>query len=98
MISASLRLFGKVEGVFCRKYVRELAGRMGIRGRVFNEKDGSVRIECECEGEKELQEFLRELKDGGKEGLFSGIRINNVEVEKKEEIKKGTFTSFEISY
>ncbi len=96
MITASVRFFGIVQGVFCRKYVCETALRMGIRGTICNESDGTVKIECECEGETELEEFLRELKEGRKEGLFSGIKIEKALVEEKKEIKKGNFASFEI--
>jgi len=35
-------VFGKVQGVFFRKYTKEKADSLGIRGYVFNHDSGTV--------------------------------------------------------
>lgn len=47
MIHYSIRVTGKVQGVFFRKYTKEQADKLGLKGIVRNEPDGSVYIEAE---------------------------------------------------
>lgn len=54
---------GTVQGVFFRASTQEQADRLGLRGWVRNEADGSVRIEAEGE-EHALQEFIDWCKQG----------------------------------
>jgi acylphosphatase len=42
-----LRIEGKVQGVWFRKYTRDEALRLGLAGWVANEPDGSVYVEAE---------------------------------------------------
>jgi acylphosphatase len=51
-----IRVYGKVQGVWFRKYTCEEALRLGLCGWVRNEPDGSVLIKAEGK-----EEFLREL-------------------------------------
>ena len=43
----SIKVTGRVQGVFFRASTKEIADQMNIRGFVRNEKDGSVYIEAE---------------------------------------------------
>lgn len=55
---ASLRIRGKVQGVFFRESARQEATRLGLTGWVRNRDDGSV--EAVAEGESAaLEEFIR---------------------------------------
>ena len=49
MIHHSIRVFGRVQGVFFRAGAGAKARELGITGRVRNEADGSVYIEIEGE-------------------------------------------------
>ncbi len=54
---------GLVQGVWFRKYTREEAIKIGLKGFVRNEPDGNVYIEAEGE-EDQLKELLGFLKKG----------------------------------
>jgi acylphosphatase len=51
-VKAHLHIDGRVQGVFYRGFVQELAGRLGLRGWVRNLRDG--RVEAVFEGDKEV--------------------------------------------
>ena len=54
---------GRVQGVGFRYFVLREAARLGLRGWVANEADGSVR--CVAEGRKrDLEELLAGLREG----------------------------------
>ncbi len=54
---ARIRVFGRVQGVFFRKYTRDKANQIGeLRGYVRNARDGSVEIVAE--GDKSRIESL----------------------------------------
>jgi acylphosphatase len=61
MRRVDVRVTGRVQGVFFRASTREEAVRLGIRGTVRNEPDGSVFIQAEGE-EAALARFLRFLE------------------------------------
>ncbi len=97
MLLASLSLSGRVQGVFCRKFIQELAQRLSISGKARNEKDGTVRIDCECRDESHFEGFIREIKSGGRGEIYSGIRIDKIEILEKRHTGNPRFTSFEIA-
>jgi acylphosphatase len=72
-----ITLFGTVQGVFLRRTVAHEANRLGIRGFVRNDPDGTVRIEAEGL-EEVLRGFVEWLKAGAGEGDY---KISRVEVE-----------------
>jgi acylphosphatase len=57
------RLSGRVQGVGFRWWARQTASKLGLRGRVRNEPDGSVWVEAEGDGAR-LDQFERLLKTG----------------------------------
>lgn len=59
----SIRISGKVQGVFFRASTHEKAAALGVKGIVRNESDGSVYVEAEAD-EKTLDEFLQWCKQG----------------------------------
>ncbi len=56
LVRAHLRIYGRVQGVFFRSTMREVALELGVNGWVRNMPDGSV--EAVVEGEKERVEEL----------------------------------------
>jgi acylphosphatase len=53
----SIRVSGKVQGVFFRASTKETADKLGVKGFVRNEPDGNVYIEAEAE-EETLKQFV----------------------------------------
>jgi len=86
----SLKIFGKVQGVFFRVETKEHADRLGITGWVKNESDGTVMIEAEGDQEG-LQKLLAWCKIGTR-----GSTVSKVEHEWSENLKNYQF--FEIKY
>jgi acylphosphatase len=72
MVSANIKINGRVQGVFFRASTQKKARELGICGFVRNEKDGSVYIEAE--GEKEAMErFILWCHEGP-----PGAKVNKV--------------------
>ena len=65
MKHVSIRVYGKVQGVFFRASTKEKAHELSIHGSVRNEDDGSVAIEAEGDDEA-IGEFLEWCKKGPK--------------------------------
>jgi acylphosphatase len=57
MKHVSIRIYGRVQGVFFRASTREKAQELHIHGNVRNEHDGSVAIEAEGENEA-IRKFM----------------------------------------
>jgi acylphosphatase len=58
-----IRIHGKVQGVGYRFFATRVARRLGLKGYIQNNRDGSV--EAAVEGEKDaIDEWLEELKEG----------------------------------
>lgn len=47
MKACTIRVSGQVQGVFFRASTKDVADRLGVRGHVRNEEDGTVFIEAE---------------------------------------------------
>ncbi|MCS7297618.1 MAG: acylphosphatase [Bacteroidia bacterium] len=71
-----MRIYGRVQGVFFRKYAQMTAQALGIGGFVRNEPDGSVLAEIEG-AEEELERFVQWAHRGS-----PAARVERVEVEK----------------
>jgi acylphosphatase len=63
MKSVSIRIDGKVQGVFFRASTKDKADQLEVRGIVRNEPDGSVYIEAEAD-ENALNRFIDWCKRG----------------------------------
>ena len=83
----TIRVSGKVQGVFFRASTREKADEFAIKGFVRNEPDGSVYIEAEGE-ENDLNKFIAWCKRGPIRAKVD--RCDVVEIQEKG------FTTFEI--
>ncbi|MCB0489004.1 MAG: acylphosphatase [Cyclobacteriaceae bacterium] len=83
----SIRVSGKVQGVFYRASTRDKARSLGICGFVKNETDGSVYIEAEGDKEK-LDQLVAWCKQGP-----PNAQVENVET---TEGKLKNFDQFDI--
>lgn len=85
----NLKISGKVQGVWYRKSTCDEARRLGIKGFVRNQPDGSVYAEAEGE-EEVLEQFVAWCKIGSRLA-----RVTEVVVEEGPVVQ---FTTFEVMY
>lgn len=85
----NIRIYGQVQGVFFRDFIKKQADELGIKGFVRNESDGTVYTEIEGEQEK-LEEFLKLCKKGTQSAKVE--KVDAVEGELKN------FEGFIIEY
>ena len=83
----SIRIKGRVQGVFFRALTKERADELGVRGFVRNEPDGSVYIEAEAD-ERTLQQFMDWCRQGPPRARVEKLDVN--EGDRKD------FASFEL--
>ncbi|MCS7102510.1 MAG: acylphosphatase [Candidatus Korarchaeum sp.] len=78
LVRAHLRIYGRVQGVFFRSTMREIANELGVNGWVRNMPDGSV--EAIVEGERDrVEELIRWARRGP-----PLAKVERVEVEWEE--------------
>ena len=82
-------VYGEVQGVFFRKFVKDNALRLGLRGYVKNVDDGSVEAVFEGD-EKQIEDMVKLCKKGP-----LGSRVDRVLV---EEFNGDGFDGFEVRY
>ena len=82
MLEYHYTLYGKVQGVGFRYFVKEKANNLGIKGFVKNSQDNNNRIEILAQHES--QKVIDEFKDW----LKIGPSMSNVEKIKKEKQEK----------
>jgi len=73
-ISAHILVTGLVQGVGFRYFVYARATRLGIRGFVKNNPDGSVEIVAE-EDRSLINELLREVKVGPRSAQVTDVKV-----------------------
>lgn len=78
MIARTIRIEGKVQGVFFRGWTIEVARAIGVSGWVRNRRDGSV--EVYAIGEPDLIErFTDRLREGS-----SASRVDRIDLQEAE--------------
>jgi acylphosphatase len=82
----NVKITGKVQGVFYRDNTREEAEKLGIKGFVRNEDDGSVYMECEGE-EQNLQKLLSWCKQGPPKAIVDKVIAEEGELKKYSDFK-----------
>jgi acylphosphatase len=83
----SIKVSGKVQGVWYRKYTVEKATELGITGYVKNESDNSVYI-LATGNEENLQRLIIWCKQGPPKAIVEKIEISDLPFQQ--------FHSFEI--
>ncbi|RJQ34162.1 acylphosphatase [Candidatus Parcubacteria bacterium] len=82
-----IKIFGKVQGVGFREFIKERALEFGINGTVRNHESGYVEISAEGE-EAALDQFIEECRKGSNWAEVIDIKIKDG--------KKKNFSSFSI--
>jgi len=77
------KVYGRVQGIGFRWFVKEIAEKYNISGWVRNVEDGSVEGKINGEEEK-INLFLNELKNNHPLAIVNKIEINNIEEEFSE--------------
>lgn len=77
MKTLRIKIKGVVQGVFFRKFVKENAEKLGIRGYVRNLEDGSIELVIEGKDEK-VNELLDKCKKGPKYSEIKDIEIEEI--------------------
>ncbi len=87
----SATVYGRVQGVYFRYFVRNVARKLGLKGYVRNLASGDA-VEVQAEGEKlQLDRLLEQLKIGP-----PGAWVKGVEIEWSD--YSGQFTDFSVRY
>jgi len=87
----SATVYGRVQGVYFRYFVRNIARELSLKGYVCNLASGDA-IEVQAEGEKpQLDRLLEQLKMGPQEAW-----VKRVEVDWSD--YSGQFDNFSIRY
>lgn len=87
----SATVHGRVQGVYFRYFVRDVARKLSLKGYVRNLASGDA-VEIRAEGEKaQLDILLEQLKTGP-----PGARVNRVEIDWLD--YTGQFDDFRIRY
>ncbi len=74
MKAVSIKISGKVQGVFFRKSTQEKAIELGIAGFVQNMPNGSVYAEAEGDDDA-MNSFIEWCKQGPASAMVTGIEI-----------------------
>jgi len=91
MACLSAKVYGRVQGVFFRYFVKNAAENLGLKGYVRNLPSGNA-VEVQAEGDKQqLEKLIEQLKIGPR-----GAWVNRVEIDWPG--YSGKFTDFSISY
>ncbi|MFH1321706.1 MAG: acylphosphatase [Bacteroidota bacterium] len=85
----NITVHGKVQGVWFRDSTRTEARKLGIKGIVRNEPNGSVYIEAEEEPGK-LEEFVKWCHSGPELAVVTNVAVREGELK--------NFSEFVISY
>lgn len=80
---------GKVQGVWFRKYTKDRAENLGIKGYVENDEKGNVYVEAEGTTEA-ITAFIKSLKKGSPLSQVSEVLydIDNSKDYKKFEVRR----------
>ncbi len=89
MKTFQLRITGKVQGVWYRASAKDKALSLGLKGKVWNERDGAVCAIIQGT-DPYVSEFIEWCKEGPMLAEVSGVVVNEVHTE-------DVFTSFEIT-
>lgn len=76
----NIKVIGKVQGVFFRASTKAVADQMGVKGKVKNEKDGSVLIEAEADAIT-LEMFVEWCHKGPEKSVVEQVLIEDGEMQ-----------------
>jgi len=71
---------GKVQGVYYRSFLKNVAWRIGVTGWGKNSPDGAVET-LACGTEEQLDEFEKELKKGSDASVVDSVKVSDSDYE-----------------
>jgi len=86
--TVKIDISGRVQGVYFRRFTKNKAVELGIKGTVRNKEDGRVEIIAQADQEK-MEPFLKWCHKGP-----ITARVDKVDIE--EQANENEFKSFEI--
>ncbi|XP_038214175.1 acylphosphatase-2-like [Zerene cesonia] len=89
--SVDFEVFGRVQGVFFRKYTKEQAQKLGLKGWCMNTSHGTVQGQVQGPADK-VESMMHWLKTTGS----PSSKIDKAEFRNEKEISEYTFQSFDI--
>ncbi|WP_207421969.1 acylphosphatase [Desertivirga brevis] len=75
----TIKVKGKVQGVFYRAATKAVADQLGVRGYVKNMDDGSVQIEAEGD-DFALESFVEWCNEGPEKAVVESVDVIEAEV------------------
>lgn len=90
-ISIDYKVFGKVQGVFFRKYTQQEATKLKLVGWVMNTEEGTVIGQMQGK-----EDAIKKMKDWLKTKGSPKSRIDKTEFNSEKEIKSLDFKTFEV--
>ena len=87
MKAVSITVYGKVQGVFLRKFTQQVARSLDLNGFVRNNNDGSVYIEATGE-DAQLEKLIRWCEKGPEASRVERTEVNAIQA--------GAYKGFEI--
>jgi acylphosphatase len=101
LVKANIRVYGSVQAVGYRVFVKNVARLMNVRGLVRNLEDGSVEVFAEAE-EDTLEKFLKAIDVKGRPGDMLSLNVERIEVRREGEPGYTgpwrTYSLFEVDY
>lgn len=86
MITRSIRVYGRVQGVFYRKFTLEKAVSYGLKGTVTNLPDGSVEIIATGTPE-DLDALAIDCRTGPPRAIVSNLEITRLPLQSFDSFK-----------
>ena len=79
-------IFGTVQGVFFRSFIKEQAEKLGLKGYVRNKEDGSVEAWLEGDSGK-VDEMIELSKKGPEHAVINRLDIVDEKLQDMKEFK-----------
>ena len=87
MSEINCKVFGKVQMVFYRAFIKDVANKLGLIGTVKNLEDGSVEIIAQGNDDL-LKDFLEEVRGGSPLSQVDSIDVNWSDKETKMDLEE----------
>ena len=85
-----LKIHGKVQGVGYRFFATRVARRLGLKGQIQNNRDGTV--EARVEGEKDaIDEWIEQLHEGPRYAEVT-------QIDQETKAFTGTLSDFDVQF
>jgi len=87
MSTYKFTVFGRVQGVWYRKYVMQIANTLGFVGYVKNLPNGSVEVVVNLDLQTELESFVSKLYEGSTFSKVTDVECIKIDFEEFKEFE-----------